>query len=55
MTRLEEIQYLRQLPEAERSRILRAAAEKAADWYANDKELTAFETFGENDFYKYEI
>ena len=54
MNRLQELQRLRRLPKDERALILQAMAEKAAEWYKNDKELTTFETFGENDFYKYD-
>lgn len=34
---------LRRMPEAQRDRILEAAAERMADAYANDPELTCFE------------
>lgn len=42
---------LRRLPAAQRSQILRAAAERAAIEYETDPELTAFEAFGEGDLY----
>jgi len=43
---------LRKLPAAERKMALQASAEKMAEFYKNDKELTAFETFGEDDFHE---
>jgi acyl-CoA reductase-like NAD-dependent aldehyde dehydrogenase len=42
---------LRRLPAAQRSEILRAAAELAAIEYETDPQLTAFEAFGEDDLY----
>jgi hypothetical protein len=42
---------VRRLPAAQRSEILRAAAELAAIEYETDPELTAFEAFGESDLY----
>ncbi len=42
---------LRRLPDAQRSEILRAAAELAAIEYETDPQLTAFEAFGEDDLY----
>ncbi len=45
-------ELLRKLPAAERKKALQASAEKMAPFYENDKELTAFETFGENDLHE---
>jgi len=42
---------LRQLPSDMRDAILAAAAEKAADEYRDNVELTAFEAFGEKDLH----
>ncbi len=42
---------LRRLPAAQRSEILRAAAELAAIEYDIDPRLTAFEAFGKSDLY----
>lgn len=42
---------LRRRPDAQRSEILRAAAELAAIEYETDPQLTAFEAFGEDDLY----
>lgn len=39
------------MPAAERSTILRRAAELAAEDYANDPALTDFEAFGKDDLY----
>jgi Zn-dependent peptidase ImmA (M78 family) len=41
----------RRLPKDQRDSILRAAAEKVADRYATDQELTDFEAFGQEDLY----
>jgi len=42
---------LRKLPAAERDAILEAAAAMAEAEYRGDPELTAFETFGEEELY----
>ena len=42
---------LRRLPPAERDRILAEQAALVEEEYRNDPELTAFETFGEDDLY----
>ncbi len=49
-----EAERLRRLPKTERDRAMKAAAEKMAVHYENDKKLTAFETFGEGDIHEYE-
>jgi hypothetical protein len=41
----------RRLPGNQRDSILKAAAEKVADLYATDEELTDFEAFGQEDLY----
>jgi hypothetical protein len=41
----------RRLPKDQRDSILRAAAEKVADLYTKDEELTDFEAFGLEDLY----
>ena len=41
----------RRLPRDQRDSILKAAAEKVADLYATDEELTDFEAFGQEDLY----
>lgn len=43
---------LRRLPKSERDKAMNTAAEKMASAYENDQELTAFETFGEDDFHE---
>lgn len=42
---------LRKLPPAERDAILAAQAAALADEYRNDRELTGFEAFGDEDLY----
>jgi len=42
---------LRKLPPAQRSAILKEQAKRAAKYYRNDPELTAFEAFGDEDLY----
>ncbi|MBW3542875.1 MAG: hypothetical protein KY476_21645 [Planctomycetes bacterium] len=42
---------LRGLPASQRDAILAQAAARAEDDYRTDKELTAFEAFGEGDLY----
>jgi hypothetical protein len=42
---------LRKLPAEQRDTILEAQANIAAELYLNDPELTAFETYGEDDLY----
>ncbi|MBN2683675.1 MAG: ImmA/IrrE family metallo-endopeptidase [Pontiellaceae bacterium] len=43
---------LRRLPKTERDHAMKAAADKMASVYENDKELTAFETFGKDDLHE---
>lgn len=47
-----EAERLRKLSKTERGRVMKAAAEKMTEHYENDKELTAFETFGEGDIHE---
>jgi len=42
---------LRKLPQSERDEILETAAALAEEIYRRDRELTAFEAFGEEDLY----
>jgi hypothetical protein len=44
---------LLQLPEEQRAAILREQARAAEAWYRNDPELTAFETYREDDLYEH--
>jgi hypothetical protein len=44
---------LLELPAEQRAAILREQARRAESWYRNDPELTAVETYGEDDLYEY--